>query len=223
MAAELTVILFALHREAKPFLRRCRETELHVHVTGMGEAAVERALDAVFAQQPRHVVTAGFCGSLMPQVRIGAVVEDVGQVVTVSQPVLSVADREALHRRTGALVVDMETHAVVRRCREAGVRCSCVRVVSDDLEHPLPTDLFGAIQGERVASGRLCWQICRRPGLLLDLWRLARHSNRAATILAEALTRALLTPAADRGSPSPDSMAESSSARTRRRRGTDRP
>ncbi len=162
--------------------------KLLVLVTGMGAAATERALDWLLGQGVRLVVSAGFCGGLTPEVRVGDIVsDDAGALTSVDRPVRTAAERSALHRRTGASAVDMESATVVRRCQAAGVGCKCLRVVSDDCAHPLPADLVAVFRGERVDLRGLLWALCRRPGLAGDLLRLARHTRRASVVLAEAL------------------------------------
>ena len=220
MATQLTVVLFALRREAKPFLRRLRGAvrvrglpcpswraeDLLVVVTGMGPAAIERELTWVLNLRPGRVITAGYCGSLVPECRIGhliapqRVVDSAGDawplarpanlptsgtLVSVAAPVLGVRDRSELHLRTGADVVDMETATVARRCQEARIPCHGLRVVSDDFEHPLPAE---------VVSGSLWWGLARRPSLVGDLWRLARDTRRASDILAETLQQLMTIP-----------------------------
>jgi nucleoside phosphorylase len=207
VAAQLTAVLFALRREARPFLRRLRgkervraapceawraDGEVLVLVTGMGSAATERALDWLLGQEVRLVISAGFCGGLTSEVRVGDIVSgDAGTLTSVDRPVMTVAERSALHRRTGASAVDMEAATVARRCQAAGVSCKCLRVVSDDCAHPLPADLATVLRGERVDPRGLLWALCRRPGLVGDLLRLARHTRRASAVLAGALERFL--------------------------------
>src|SRR5262249_39229455 len=89
VAVQLTAVLFALRREARPFLRRLRGRgrgraapgeawraggSLLVLVTSMGEPATERALGWLLGQRPAHIVTAGYCGSLVPERKVGEVV-----------------------------------------------------------------------------------------------------------------------------------------------------
>jgi nucleoside phosphorylase len=137
------------------------------------------------------VISAGFCGGLAEDARIGDVVVGSASLVTVDHPVVTVEERRALHAATGARVVDMESAVIARRCAEAGVAFESVRVVSDDLEHPLPADLMPALNGEHIVARRVLAAMWRRPGLIVDLWRLARHSRLAANRLADALDKVL--------------------------------
>jgi nucleoside phosphorylase len=200
VAAELTAVLFAFSREATPFLKRrrlnpygprrqVRDDLLVFLMWDMGVAAATRETDQLLEAHPdvRRVISAGFCGGLVEDARIGDVVIGSDTLVTVDHPVVTVEERRALHAATGARVVDMESAAIARRCAEAGVAFESVRVVSDNLEHPLPADLLPALNGEQIVTHRLLAAMWRRPGLIVDLWRLARHSRLAANRLAEAL------------------------------------
>jgi nucleoside phosphorylase len=230
VADELTVVLFALDREAKPFARRCRieassatlvrrwcpeepadsrrAARLSIVVTGIGTDASDRAMDRVLSRQPARIISAGYCGSLVREHRVGdvilpnRVVDAHGEMwplqgatadllLSVDQPVLTLAERVALHQRSGAVIVDQETATIARRCQQANIPCNSVRVVTDDLDNPLPHDLLTAVEGERLRLSRLCWNVCRRPTLVRDLWRLARHTRRGSLHLADALDRLL--------------------------------
>ncbi|MFO0876924.1 MAG: hypothetical protein U0840_06090 [Gemmataceae bacterium] len=89
MAADLIAILFALHREARPFLANRRSWRsvgtgmwqgpgsIVVMVTGMGSEATRQALSFLEdrAGKPDRVISAGFAGSLDESLRIGALVQ----------------------------------------------------------------------------------------------------------------------------------------------------
>ena len=57
----------------------------------------------------------------------------VGSMVTVRDAVFPREHRDRLFRTTGALAVDMESHAIARQARALGVPFACLRVVSDDI------------------------------------------------------------------------------------------
>lgn len=193
-------MLFALRREAEPFLRRrrlnsygppcqVRDGLLVLQFWDIGAAAATKETDWLFQSYPnvRRVISAGFCGSLVEDAGIGDVVIGADSLVTVDHPVVTVEDRRALHAATGARFVDMESAAIARRCAEAGIAFESVRVVSDNLDHPLPADLLPAINGEQIVTHRILAAMWRRPGLIVDVWRLARHTRLAANRLADAL------------------------------------
>jgi len=59
-------------------------------------------------------------------------------VVGVDEPVFSAEDKRSLRERTGAFIVDTESHEFARACEAAGVRWAVVRGVSDGPDDSLP-------------------------------------------------------------------------------------
>jgi adenosylhomocysteine nucleosidase len=57
----------------------------------------------------------------------------VGGLVTVRDAVFAREHRNRLFRATGALAVDMESHAIGRQAKELGIPFACLRVISDDV------------------------------------------------------------------------------------------
>jgi adenosylhomocysteine nucleosidase len=242
VASELTCVLFALSREAMYFratvesavaralpisrvtlplrnapcpawLGEWNGGQILVVVTGMGAAATKRALDQVLPLAPRRIISAGFCGALVPELAVGALIQPDeiiepdgstwpvsgdcartvglgGRLVTVSAPVFRPEERQRL-RALGAIAVDMESAAAARICHEAGIAFDCLRAVSDDSETPISAALWSALQGERVRLMRLGCAVMCKPSLVLELRRLARQSRIAAKELADGLSRAL--------------------------------
>jgi adenosylhomocysteine nucleosidase len=114
-----------------------------------------------------------------------------GRLVSAASPVLGREARQALQRRTRAVVVDMETATLARLCEEAGVPFACLRAVSDDGNTLLSPALSDALSGERVCVFGLLRAVLRRPWLVVELMRLARQSRIAAAALAQGLPRLL--------------------------------
>jgi nucleoside phosphorylase len=238
------VVLFALHRERMPFWRSfpvrrsLREapcpawlcsgpvTAVEIVHCGMGAANVERPLGWVLSRRPPAVILAGFSGSLVPTLPVGALIEATGvrtpsgashavtlplRTSAVKGPILSVnrfilarTEKEELHAATGALAVDMESGVVAQRCAEVGIPFGCLRVISDGLEADLPPELDTVTDGERVRLLPLLKALWRRPGLLRDLWRLANATRTAAKNLAAGLHEALRSlPPEQRDAPAP--------------------
>jgi nucleoside phosphorylase len=231
VATELTCVLFALAREAMFFRRElsgetrilpapceARVASLHgerllVLIAGMGASAAERVVGWVLKDapcRPGRLVSAGFCGALVPGLEVGDLVrpEEVievgrqdaspvsrGALVTSSTPVLSRQERQSLHERCGAVAVDMESAVVARLAREQGVSFACLRSVSDALESTVSPALVAALRGEAVDLRRLAGAVLRRPLLVRELARLARQSRRAAAALSSGLLEMLRPPA----------------------------
>jgi adenosylhomocysteine nucleosidase len=113
--------------------------------------------------------------------RINAVV---GPVVTVAEPVLTVEEKQALHRQTGALAVDMESVSVARVAAEAGVNCLVLRAVCDGADRQVPSALYRMVDGEgRLKVPVLLGELLRRPRLIADLLTMRRDFARALAAL----------------------------------------
>jgi nucleoside phosphorylase len=244
VANDLTCVLFALAREAMFFRRalaarqavrtapcpgwsaRLESEHILVLITGMGAAATDRALSWVLrgarTEWPGRILSAGFCGALVPELEVGALLQVTevieaangegdtqtagtspaahldscasGRLITVATPVWTREERQALHGRSGALAADMESATVARRCRGAGVPFACLRAVSDGLNTTISPALAGALQGEQVRLGRLLAAVLRRPLLVGQLSRLARQSRTAAAALSAGLLGMLKAP-----------------------------
>jgi adenosylhomocysteine nucleosidase len=168
------------------------------------------------AYRPKLVLSAGFAGALRKPLLVGDVllateVADTdgglwpttwpgelpggrwepplrpGRLLTARQMVTDPGEKHALGERYGAAAVDMETAAVARACFRAGVPFGCVRAISDDVDTPLSPRLAALLSGGRVSPLRLLGQVARAPGLVGELWRLARQTRLAAGQLGRAL------------------------------------
>ena len=95
-------------------------------------------------------------------------------------PVADVASKAALGRSSGAAAVDMESHAIARICVSAGLPAMAIRVIADPARRRLPPSLVAALPpGRRPLAWRMPMEICRRPGDLPALARLAADYGRA--------------------------------------------
>lgn len=54
-------------------------------------------------------------------------------IITVPKAVFRTDDRLRLHTATGAVAVDMESHALSKSAHELGIPFACLRVISDDI------------------------------------------------------------------------------------------
>jgi adenosylhomocysteine nucleosidase len=163
--------------------------------------------------RPRTIWSAGYSGALREDLQVGDVVvgDEVidceGRVWPVSRPhhgALRVASHrgrllctpEFIHcpraklelgRRHGALAVDMESSAVAEICVRTSLPFGCVRVISDDARTPVSPHFSAVTANGKLHPGKLAWGLCRSPRLLLDLFRLERHTRLASQRLATAL------------------------------------
>lgn len=67
--------------------------------------------------------------------RAGATFER-GEIASVGAPVFTRKAREELHRRTGAIAVDMESYWIAQETSRLGVTFTALRVISDNMKAP---------------------------------------------------------------------------------------
>jgi adenosylhomocysteine nucleosidase len=183
--------------------------------SGPGPVRARRATVALLdAHAPRWIISTGFCGALVPNMQVGQIVvankirtvaDDelavdigmtsdaarglyVGRTLTVEQMVRTIAQKQALAESTGAIAVDMETHAIASLCRERKTRFLAVRAISDDMSTDLPDEVLSLV-GETgaVRIGAVIGALWKRPGSYKDLWRLREQAMVAGERLAEFL------------------------------------
>ncbi len=181
-------VLFALEREAAPFRRAARALpHVSIHVTGVGRPRARAAAEQLLhTSTPGLVVAAGFCGALVPELRVGDVVTS-PRIVTVDHLVGDPAEKRRLAAETGADAVDMESAAVAEACAGRGVSFLAVRAVSDTVDTALSPDMVRLLSGGRVSVWRAVRALARKPALLGEFRRLARDTRFAAQNLADEL------------------------------------
>jgi len=108
-----------------------------------------------------------------------------GSLLSVSAVVNSAEEKRLLAARWAAVAVDMESGAVARASREAGLAFGAVKSITDRSSQSMAID-FQRCRSEH--GGLSSWKIVREamtsPAGLRDLWRLAGNSRRAAGNLA---------------------------------------
>ncbi len=119
-----------------------------------------------------------------------------GVLAGVEAPVTRPERKLVLFAQTRALGADMESHAVARAARAAGISFVALRVVSDPSNRAVPRcALAGIAEDGRVAGGAVARDLLRRPWECFDLLtlaldaaqamrRLRRVGRRAAPVLA---------------------------------------
>lgn len=115
-----------------------------------------------------------------------------GPLLTVDAPLRTPQAKQAAHRRTGAVAVDMEAAGVARGARDLGIPWLAIKAVVDVVEEPLPEFLASCT----TPRGDLCWRgllrsLCAGGGRRRTLRRLARAGHRAALGLNRSLDVAL--------------------------------
>ncbi len=170
--------------------------------------------------RPQMVLSVGFSGALQDSYRVGDVILATevadgdgncwpanwpnrelpstrrlplhfGRLLTMPRLIGDPAEKLSLGQQHQAAAVDMETAVVARLCSERGVPFGCIRAVSDDLHTSLSPRLVSLLDDGRVSASRLLAAVVRRPRLVGELWRLARHTRLAAEQLGKALAELL--------------------------------
>jgi adenosylhomocysteine nucleosidase len=186
-----TAILFALEREAAPFRNLARDLpHVGVHVSGIGRARARSAADRLLREPPFPglVIAAGFCGALVPTLKVGDVVTS-PRILTADRLVSDPAEKRRLAELHHADAVDMESAAIAEVCAERGVPFLAVRAVSDAVDTALSPELVRLLSGGNVSVWRAVRALVRRPRLLGEFRRLARDTKLAANRLAEELAK----------------------------------
>ena len=102
------------------------------------------------------------------------------------------ADKRALRGRTGADLIDCETHALANWAGQSGVAWGVLRSVSDGPEAHLPSEVIGWLdENGRTRTGTALAGIIRKPSLLPTLLHLMRGTNLAMRALGDPFSRLL--------------------------------
>ncbi len=199
-------VCFALPGEARPFRKLApKSAALRVIVTGMGRRNTQRTLAAALMEsKPALVWTCGLAGGLDPALALNTVLFETADAALAarlssaglrparfhcaSRMAVTAAEKGALRRETGADAVEMESGCVHGLCRQHGVRCATVRVISDTADENLPLDFNALTTPEmNMDFGKLALAVAKAPGRIPALLRLQRQTASAAKTLAEAL------------------------------------
>ena len=224
-------IVSALPIELGAFLERCQRVNRykgadgfvfrggrydHVRIAiveaGIGFLRARKATQALIdGHSPDWLLSCGFSGALLPQMKTGNVVMAneivdqhgndlalhlnaasdepnglfVGRILTADAMVRTVAEKQQLAEQHGAIAVDMESLAVAQIAHEAKTRFMAVRVISDDMSADLPPEVL-SILGDTgaVRLGAAIGSIMNRPGSFKDMMRLRSSAQAAAKSLA---------------------------------------
>lgn len=102
----------------------------------------------------------------------------------VDAPVADSAGKRALHLRTGAHAVDMESHIAARVAARRKIPFAALRVIADPAERRLPHAALVAMRPDgAIAFGALIRSLARDPGQIAPLMRTARDARSAFAAL----------------------------------------
>jgi uridine phosphorylase len=155
---------------------------------------------------PDLVLTSGFAGGLNSDLKLGDVIFETAdetlrakllgagakplKFFCADRIATTVAEKKKLRAETGADAVEMESAAIHAVCRERGIPCATVRVISDTANEDLPLDFNALSKPDRnLDYGKLFMAIAKTPGKIGALMRLQEKTKFASGRLAEALAK----------------------------------
>jgi hopanoid-associated phosphorylase len=128
----------------------------------------ERPTDARWAQRLRRIIP----GTVH------------GRIAGVREPIAHASAKRALHRQTGAIAVDMESHVVARAAAQHGVPVAAIRVVIDPAERTIPRSaLAGTRPDGTVDALAIMRSLVRHPRDLVGLVQMSFDARAARATL----------------------------------------
>jgi hopanoid-associated phosphorylase len=110
-----------------------------------------------------------------------------GSMAAVAAPLISAADKRALHNSTGALAVDMESHIAGATAAAHGLPFAVCRAVVDPAWRTLPPAATAGLRDDgSTALGPILRELVRQPSQLGALIRLAADARAARATLVQA-------------------------------------
>jgi hypothetical protein len=107
-----------------------------------------------------------------------------GPIVGVRQPIAHASAKQALHRATGALAVDMESQVVARAAERHGVPLAAIRVVIDPVERTIPRSALAGTRADgTIDPVAVMRSLVRHPRDFLGLIRMSFDARAARATL----------------------------------------
>jgi nicotinate (nicotinamide) nucleotide adenylyltransferase len=194
------LVLCPLAHEANGLRRALRSVpDIRIIVTGPGPHSLRRTLTPLLdAPHNFLVILAGVAGGLAPIDGIPTIrtvidadarrfdapfptaAQDGVTLLGLDAPVSTPAEKRDWHARTGASLVDTESHALARLCNDRGVAWAVVRAVSDTADESLPPQVIRWVTPAGATRPlRPLLDLAASPRLLPAVLRLAKRTSAA--------------------------------------------
>ena len=199
--------------------RIARRAGLSIVCAGGVPARTAAALNAAIDNGVTGLVSFGMCGGLAPSFQPGTLVcaraviapdgtrypvdeawhartpalaETVeGDVFGSNGIVGTAAEKATIHRRTGAIAVDLESAVVAEAAARTRLPFIVIRAIADPAERDLPSAAHIALTPDGSPDiGGIVASVLREPSQLIELVRLARDARLALRTLARAVAAA---------------------------------
>jgi len=183
-------------------------------VCGGDGTHLERSLARAMAAGCKGLISFGVAGGLAPELTPGtciigsSVIDDgkecptdgrwaqhlrriipdtvYGPLLGVREPVALSGDKRALHEKTGALGVDMESHVVARAAEQHGVPLAVIRVVVDPVDRTIPRSALAGTRADGTINPLgVVKSLMRHPADLYGLVRMALDARAARATLVQ--------------------------------------
>lgn len=210
----MIAVVFALEFESAGF-RAMQSRQLCVETWNLGVTGV-RSADAlrrmIAINQPEIIVSAGFSGSLSPELQMGAIVIGqnytdpdllrllsvfpqyrTGPIVTAPHILETAAAKNELAAASGALAGDLESEHLYKVCLETGIKMVSVRTISDTLQQdlPVPGDILINPESGKTDPSAIFRYLFTHPAKAAHFARLVTGAKVAQQSLARALAEIL--------------------------------
>lgn len=112
-----------------------------------------------------------------------------GPLLGVREPIAFSGDKSALHEKTGALAVDMESHVVARAAVRHGVPLAAIRVVVDPVERTIPRSALAGTRADGTIDPlAVVRSLMRYPRDLMGIIRMSLDARAARATLVQGST-----------------------------------
>ncbi|MEM9045394.1 MAG: hypothetical protein AAGC81_11915, partial [Pseudomonadota bacterium] len=201
MSSPVLGIVCGMQTEAHTMGRKAIVPGVLHTVSGARPELAEEGANWLADQGCRLLVSYGVSGGLDPDLKPGQVLRPQGVVgpdgvfelshseddVTLfgsDQMVLTPDAKQELRARTGAAVVDMESHVVARVASERGLAMAALRAVGDPAGSTLPPFVTAGLSPTgHQRPWPVIWGLIQRPGWLPTLMQLKKDTDKALRAL----------------------------------------